>query len=257
MSDSLSFDRAASFYDQTRDLPEPVATHGLQAILDLAGRDARILEVGAGTGRIGVPLLLHAADWFGCDLSTKMMALLRLKAPAARLAQADAARLPYAAASFDAVLTVHVMHLVGPWRAALREYRRVLRPGGVYLNAHSEGDGQVAYRRIRTFFRKRLAALGQEDNRPGVRDDADMYNELIAMGAELRHVEAVVYARTRTPREALDDLASRSNSHTWDIPDEVFAAVLADTRAWAAAEFPDLDRPYGERARFIVDVASF
>jgi len=54
-TNSISFDRAANYYDQTRQLSEPMATQGLQLILDRAGPQARILEVGAGTGRIGAP----------------------------------------------------------------------------------------------------------------------------------------------------------------------------------------------------------
>lgn len=257
-SSSLSFDRAASYYDQTRDLPEPVAAQGIPAILALAGVGARILEVGAGTGRIAVPLLKLGADWFGCDLSPKMMERLRLKAPAARLAQADAAHLPYPAASFDALLTVHVMHLVGPWREALREYRRVLKTGGVYLNAHTELVGETPRFHMRGVFREHLAALGYVDQRPGVRDDADLYTELIATGAVLRHVDAVVYTEPAdTARAALADLAARTNSYTWDIPDDVFAAALAATERWAAAEFPDLDAPFVRQARFVIDVATF
>src|SRR5574341_1166072 len=115
MTASRSFDRAAGVYDQTRDLPEPVVTHGLPAILEQAGLNALILDVGTGTGRISIPLLERGANLFGCDLSAKMMARLREKYPAARVAQADAARLPFASRQFDALLTVHVIHLVGQW----------------------------------------------------------------------------------------------------------------------------------------------
>ena len=34
MTTSRSFDRAADYYDQTRDLPEPVATYGIPALLN-------------------------------------------------------------------------------------------------------------------------------------------------------------------------------------------------------------------------------
>src|SRR6202142_203067 len=116
-SDSLSFDQAASYYDQTRDLPEPLASGGMQLILDQlqgsAGARARLLEVGTGTGRIGVPLLQRGANLFGCDLSAKMMARQLTKWPSARLAQADATALPYASAAFDGILTIHVLHLIG------------------------------------------------------------------------------------------------------------------------------------------------
>src|SRR5262245_26679816 len=69
MTSSLSFDRAASVYDQTRPLPEPGATLGIQAILDIAGPQARILDVGAGTGRVSIPLLQRGANLVGIDLA--------------------------------------------------------------------------------------------------------------------------------------------------------------------------------------------
>src|SRR5512137_1155289 len=116
MVDSISFDRAADFYDQTRDFPEPVANQGVQAILDAAGPGARILDAGTGTGRVSVPLLKRGATLFGIDLSARMMSRLKGKFPPARLAQADVSRLPFGGKTFDAVLTCHVMHLVGPWR---------------------------------------------------------------------------------------------------------------------------------------------
>ena len=53
---SRAFDRAVDYYDQTRRLTEPMASAGIQAILDHlhTRRNARLLEVGAGTGRIVV-----------------------------------------------------------------------------------------------------------------------------------------------------------------------------------------------------------
>src|SRR5215510_11396798 len=99
ISNSLSFDQAADYYDQTRGLPEPLASTGIRLILDYlqggAGSTARLLEVGTGTGRIGVPLLERGANLVGCDLSSKMLARQQAKRPDARLAQADATSLPY------------------------------------------------------------------------------------------------------------------------------------------------------------------
>jgi ubiquinone/menaquinone biosynthesis C-methylase UbiE len=121
---SRSFDRAADYYDQTRELPEPIATRGIPALLQHIAPHGKILDVGTGTGRISVPLLRLGADVIGIDLSLNMLGKLRQKYPAAQVAQADAARLPFAARRFDAVLTTHVMHLIGPWRESLREYQR-------------------------------------------------------------------------------------------------------------------------------------
>src|SRR5689334_24267582 len=112
MTNSISFDRAAHFYDRTRLLHEPIAKHGIQAILDLTGPKARVLDVGTGTGRISIPLLERGLDLIGCDLSAKMLMRLQEKRPSARIVQADASLLPFPASHFDVVLTVHVMHLI-------------------------------------------------------------------------------------------------------------------------------------------------
>jgi hypothetical protein len=62
MNKSRSFDRAAGYYDQTRPWQEPFANAGTQAILDMTGPRARVLDVGTGTGRISVPLLERGLD---------------------------------------------------------------------------------------------------------------------------------------------------------------------------------------------------
>ncbi len=257
MSTSRSFDRAANIYDQTRDLPEPVATHGLPAILEQAGPNALILDVGTGTGRIGVPLLQRGANLIGSDLSAKMMARLRDKHPAARLAQADAARLPFASHQFDALLTVHVIHLVGPWREALHEFRRVLRPGGVYLNAWGGPANASTDQRIRNFWWSQVEARGVHVRRPGIQSREDLLDELRALGATLTEVEAARYPAPFAPREVIEAIAARVFSDTWDIPDEVLEATLPELREWAAREYGDVDQKVQQERRFILDVTRF
>ena len=257
MNNSISFDRAADFYDKTRDLPEPVATLGIQAILDAAGTGARILDAGTGTGRVSVPLLKRGANLFGIDLSTKMMSLLRTKFPPARLAQADVSRLPFGGETFDAVLTCHVMHLVGPWREALLEYRRVLKPKGVYINARTERVGDSVHETIRSHWRSQVAKHGYPFQRPGVKDDKELQDALSTLGAEVTQVEVVRYPRTYIVRELIDGIASRTHSHTWDVPDEVLANSLDELKSWALNKYGDLDKVYEEEACFILDITRY
>ena len=149
MSNSRSFDRAAHIYDQTRLLNESIAKYGIPAIMDILGANARLLEVGAGTGRISIPLLERGADLIGCDLSSQMLARFQEKFAPAPIVQADAVFLPFASNQFEAVMTVHVLHLIPVWREALHEFKRVLEPGnerGELMNALNEriaGDERV------------------------------------------------------------------------------------------------------------------
>ena len=109
--------------------------------LDLAGLQAgnAVLDVGCGTGT----LLLAAAERVGAtgglhgvEPSPEMAARARSKAARRkvplRIVEGSADRLPYADGSFDAVLCTMVLHHLPASRAApaIREFRRVLRPGG-------------------------------------------------------------------------------------------------------------------------------
>ncbi len=256
MSNSLSFDRAADIYDRTRDFPEPVATLGIQAILDAAESGARFLDVGTGTGRISVPLLKRGADLIGCDLSPRMLAVLRQKDPASRLAEADASALPFPAGYFGAVTTCHVMHLVGPWREALQEYRRVLTPSGVYINVRTEEDDSPGAR-IEDYWESRVKAYGASCRRPGVENDAELHGELTSMGATVERAAALRYTRSRSLEEVLERIANRVDSQTWNVPEPVFTSTVEQTRQWAIQEFGDLNMVFQESSIFIVEVARF
>lgn len=257
MPESLSFDRAADFYDQTRDFPEPVATQGIQAILETAGAGARFLDAGTGTGRVSVPLLKRGADLFGIDLSVKMMSRLRSKYPSARLAQGDVSRLPFGERTFDAVLTCHVMHLVGPWREALLEYRRVLKPKGAYINARTDRVGESVHEQVRGHWRNLVNRHGIASQRPGAKDEKELHEALTSMGADVRQVEVVRYPRTYVIRELIERIAERTHSHTWDVPDDIMEKSLDELKAWALNEYGSLDKVFEEQACFILDISRF
>jgi ubiquinone/menaquinone biosynthesis C-methylase UbiE len=258
MNTSQSFDRAESVYDQTRPLPEPAATRGLQAILDITGLDAFILDAGTGTGRLSVPLLERDVRLVGCDLSIKMLRRLQDKFPSAQVAQSDVASLPFPTNSFDALLTVHVMHLVGPWRQALSEFRRVLKPGGVYLNIRTYEPVGVSLReQTRAFWRSRVTAQGGDVQLPGVQNRTELLHELREMGANIREIEVVRYPHSYTLQEELERYQNRVYSETWKIPDDIYEASLQELRARLAGDYDSLDRQVEDVVRFSIDVVRF
>jgi len=97
-----------------------------------------ILDAGCGNGRYTRFLLRHAdkhAVITAFDVSQRMLkrARRRLQSSRVSLVAADLTRLPYADASFDAVVCGWVLeHLPDP-RPGLRDLARVLRPGGKML----------------------------------------------------------------------------------------------------------------------------
>ncbi len=95
--------------------------------------DARVLEVGCGTGllwqknRARIPATWRVTL---ADFSRGMVETTRATGVAANFAQADAQALPWRAASFDAVIANHMLYHVPDQTRALAEFARVLTPGG-------------------------------------------------------------------------------------------------------------------------------
>jgi SAM-dependent methyltransferase len=241
MARSVSFDRAADVYEATRGFPPGIAAVVAEAASEMIGRDVRALEIGVGTGRIARPLAARGLRCVGVDLSPKMMAQLRALvadgSPAPLLVNADATRLPLADAHFDAVLSVHVFHLIPHWQTALSELRRVLRPGGVYLTGYDWRSADSPSGRFFDKWREIVSARGLTAGHPGARDFGDVKQFLLDSGATMEERFAGEWQVTRTVGHALETIEHRTWSSTWEVPDHFFPECLAELRAWALAEF--------------------
>jgi ubiquinone/menaquinone biosynthesis C-methylase UbiE len=100
-------------------------------------RYRRALEIGAGTGYFTLNLLRARVveQAVATDISPGMLATLERSArelgERVETAAAEATALPFADGEFDLVFGHAVLHHLPDLDAAFREFRRVLRPGGV------------------------------------------------------------------------------------------------------------------------------
>src|ERR1700688_4463953 len=103
-----AYDAAAPSFERHRALPAGAPQAIRTAILAaLDGASPRLLDLGAGTGRIGEPFVAAGDDYVGIGLSLGIVREFARR-PMPRLAQADGRRLPFPDATFDAVLLIQV-----------------------------------------------------------------------------------------------------------------------------------------------------
>jgi ubiquinone/menaquinone biosynthesis C-methylase UbiE len=105
--------------------------------------DARVLELGSGPGFFSPSIADAVPDGalVLLDLQGQMLQLARGRIRhRASFVQADAGRLPFVAATFDAILMATVLGEVPNPDDCVDEVRRVVRPGGVASFAETRRD---------------------------------------------------------------------------------------------------------------------
>jgi ubiquinone/menaquinone biosynthesis C-methylase UbiE len=117
------------------------------------GGAARVLDVGCGTGSLGF-CLAHDREILsvrGLDISPAYVEYAQRRNSDARLGfeVGDACALPFADASFDHAVSMLCLQFISRADLAVREMRRVTRPGGIVAAATWDTrGGLVAYRMI-------------------------------------------------------------------------------------------------------------
>jgi ubiquinone/menaquinone biosynthesis C-methylase UbiE len=242
-SGSISFDRAAPYYDRTRALSDSSLGRLIPMLAaELSGSD-RVLEIGIGTGRIALPLMREGVRITGVDISRDMLARLRLNADGEtpQIAIADATRLPFPDRTFGAAVAAHVLHLIPAWKDAVAELLRVTEPGGVLVASRgsrtSGGEWWHAVRR--EFFR----AAGSPPWPPGMDRIEELDEEMRGRGAAVKKLPEISQAQSATVNDLLLLLEEGVWSACWSLDVETRRRAAAVARDWGAANLGDLHDP--------------
>jgi ubiquinone/menaquinone biosynthesis C-methylase UbiE len=131
------YSRIASVYDKNpirHNQPKEIL---IEQILKEQSHAIHILDLACGTGNY---LLAQKRayerddiEWFGCDLSEKMLAIAKEKLLFPKLRIADASRLPYESDFFDLVACNFAFHHFSNKMKCIKEIHRVLKPKGIFL----------------------------------------------------------------------------------------------------------------------------
>jgi SAM-dependent methyltransferase len=273
----LSFDRAADYYDQTRGYTPGAADSIRDAIVAYtgAGMGTRFLELGIGTGRIALPFIRAGHDYTGVDLSRPMMERLTAKLAADEgaanyrydLREADVAALPFADASFDVIITVHVLHLVADWQTTLHEARRVLAPGGwIIIGYDSDTDRQPQANpsdpaRVRERWMEIRRDLGFD--KPAGRSniwggDERLMAFLQSLGARTAMVPLAEFERpSATAHEMVERYRARMYSSDWEVSEPIHREAIKRLEEWVQREILAPDEPATSRGQFTAITATW
>ncbi len=143
-----SFGAASRSYDAAAWLQTAVRNELLSRLDLLRVPPRAVLDLGAGTGLAAIELKrrFRRATVTAADIAAPMLQVARSRSRfwrPIRCVEADARALPFEDASFDLVFSSLMLQWLQPPDVALREIRRVLKPGGLLL-ASSFGPATLA-----------------------------------------------------------------------------------------------------------------
>lgn len=250
------FDQQADAFDRRAGLPPGVASDVASLLAEIAGedREGAWLEIGAGTGEIGVHLVRRPIRYVGLDRSLGMLRHFSGRGERRiSLVGADADRSwPFPRASIGVVFGSRSLHFLRP-RHLAEELERVSAPRGIVLlqGRVRRGRGSVRElmrRRMRDLMAERgLAGRGGQGSRV-------LDQELTGRGwHRLPEREAAAWEVAVSPIDALSDWEGKPGLSGLELPDEMKRAILQGLEHWALETFGDLSARRTSREVYVVE----
>jgi len=183
-----------------------------------------VLDIGVGTGRFAKPLQENGFEVVGIDISGEMMQTARKKG-VKDLLLGDACSLPFRDSSFDAALSVHTLHLISDWQAALKEICRVTKNGLFSVTHIHQSPVSEAYEEL-------AREKGYDTRRLGLGEYK--LKEIIKPTKFFRAVSWVSSADER-----LTYMRQRAYSRQWKVPEDVDRQIVQELmRRFAGQKYP-------------------
>jgi SAM-dependent methyltransferase len=206
----------------------------------------RVLDVGCGTGKQLAADRAHfpRLTLVGVDLSSRMLAIAKARAPDVTWVRGDGQSLPFASASFDYVTSQFSYPHVPDKRRLVQEIFRVMRPGGRFVLLNIDPWAMPGWAIYRYFAGTR--ALDERDFLP----PASLTSLLEEAGFTRVAADSMDLSKDQDLGEFLSSVSQRhSASQLMAIPDSDYEAGLDAVREAMARAAPG---PASVRSEFVV-----
>lgn len=130
---TADYNLTAEDFSRTR---EYVPEDRKELLLKYIGPGDRILDLGCGNGRFFEVFKNMQVEYFGVDISKKMIKIAKEKYPNRDFQVADALSLPFSSNYFDKIFSFAVFHHIPSKEFRLKflkEAKRVLKPKGIFI----------------------------------------------------------------------------------------------------------------------------
>jgi len=254
------FDVQAESFERRAGLLPEVRAQIAMAVRDMGKLEAghRILDLGAGTGDIGLELLAFGLPYRGVDVSSGMLSVFQKRAAAAGLtpdlvisdagerwpADDDSVRVVFGSRSLHWIETSHLAS----------EAERVGLPEGAFLIigrvVRAPDDPRE---RIRGVMREILREHGYEGRSGGGRAKEGIAECVRRGGRPLPSRVAATWNVERTPGSSLTDWRRKPGLAGRDVPDDVKDRVLSDVLRFTRETFGNIDAPIDVTERYVLD----
>lgn len=247
------FDPGAASFESHRLLPSGVPEAIRAAAWQSLGGPTRrrVLDLGAGTGRIG-RAFVEADDFYvGVDFSLGMLSEFAAQCPVACLLQADGQDLPFPDRTFDLVLLMQVLSGAASWSKLLSEALRVVsRPGAIVVGnivAPTSGVDAQLKRRLNTILEGMGVAMPEPKKPKG-----DAREWLKERCSGYKETAAAHWTADRSAGQFI--VRHRTGARFAALPAEVQEEALRRLGAWAEANFGAVNKPVEEDFSFVLNV---
>ncbi len=260
----MLYEDQAERFDARAGLPPGAAERIAETLADVVrlAPGETLLEVGAGTGALSMPLTRRPIRYVGFDRSPAMLAVFRRRLEAAGLrAELHVAdgngRWPAPDGSVSVIFGARALHHLAVAHV-VAEARRVARPEGARLAAGRVRRPKDAVPAVmRRELRRRLRRHGYEGAHHEAHTEAVFARLERAGGRRGPSRTAARWTARRSPADALTAWAQKAGLAGLELPPDVKARLLDELRAWAVARFGDPDEPRTHEEFFEIETIFF